>query len=241
MSQLSKKLVISGEVTALTGLIIGGTSTALAIGMPDKLVVRNPVTNQPYIPGSSLKGKMRSLIELRDGTIGGKGGGGIEHGASNDPNAAACKLFGYTQGNDKNKAQQQPSRLIVRDSNLINAEALAKIGDMPYSEIKAENSIDRITSAANPRFFERVPAGAKFNLSLVLNIFTSDDEDELISDLIASLKMVEDDYLGGCGSRGCGQVKFTIIKAVERTIEYYRSGAEEKSLDEKFGVFLKKS
>ncbi|MGF1534410.1 MAG: type III-A CRISPR-associated RAMP protein Csm3 [Bernardetiaceae bacterium] len=225
-TKLLKKIVVEGEIELLTGMAIGGSSSEMNIGGIDKSIIRHPITKKPYIPGSSLKGKMRSLIELRDGTIGSKA---QKEGATNDPEARAAKLFGYI-GNEEKKdyEKQQPSRLIVRDGNLIDGSVDADKTDLPYTEIKTENSVDRITSAAHPRTFERVPAGAKFSLNLVLNIFEHDKSEEMLSKLVfEALEMVQDDYLGGSGSRGYGQVKFLIISVFEKTNAYYMMDARE--------------
>ncbi|MDX5347594.1 MAG: type III-A CRISPR-associated RAMP protein Csm3 [Hymenobacteraceae bacterium] len=220
MTKLIKKILIEGKVKAVTGLMIGGSNTAMAIGGPDKVVIRNPVTNQPYIPGSSLKGKMRSLMEVSYGYIGRTKMGKVENGPDNTPGRITSLLFG-TANNEVDK--QRPSRIIVRDGQLQNAEFLLKFNtDLPFTEAKTEVVIDRITSAAMPRTFERVPAGAEFNLSLVLNIFEDDkQEKELLEHTLRALLMVQDDYLGGSGSRGSGQVKFEIEKVTERPASFY--------------------
>jgi CRISPR-associated protein Csm3 len=97
--------------------------------------------------------------------------------------------------------------------------------------VKAENSIDRITSAANPRFFERVPKGAKFDLNIVINIFSHDKlKDDFLSAVFQSLKLVQDDYLGGGGSRGNGQIRFEISQVCSRSADYYTSKADATSL-----------
>ncbi len=222
--KLVKKLIITGETMAVTGLKIGGTATAMAIGGVDSPVIRNPLNNKPYIPGSSLKGKMRSLIELRDGTIGNKTMGKVINGPSDDPNTNACKLFGSSGGDDK----QRPSRIMVFDGELLNDEKDFINTDLPYTESKTEVVIDRITSAAVPRTIERVPAGARFKLYIVLNIFEGDDENQLINDTISGLRLVQNDYLGGAGSRGSGQVKFSIHAIKERSAGFYKNEEEEK-------------
>ena len=156
--QLDSKIIIKGKVIAETGLMIGGSSSALSIGGTDKQIIRNPVDKKPYIPGSSLKGKMRSLLEISRGTIEGKGE------PTQNPKHEAAQLFGHINRNiDK---VQQPSRLIVRDGSLTKDSA-EKLRDteLLYSEVKAENSINRITAEANPRFFERVPKSAEFELN----------------------------------------------------------------------------
>lgn len=203
--KLVKKIHYKGQIVLITGLHIGGTNTALNIGGPDKFVVRNPINGIPYIPGSSIKGKMRSLIELKDSDITyGKKNGATTYEPSKNPNGRSCKLFG-TAGDI---AGGHPSRLIIRDAPLDTNSADFSKTDLPYAESKTEVCIDRVTAKANPRTFERVPAGAKFNIDMVLNIFNTDDEQELKKTIIEALNLLEDDYLGGQGSRGYGQVRF---------------------------------
>ena len=214
---LKKKIIFKGYITLKTGLHIGGTNAALNIGGPDKFVVRNPLNNIPYIPGSSLKGKMRSLIELKHGeSINGK--------PSNNTSTKSGALFGVSGDSDNSR----PSRLIVRDSPLVTEKdtdadleeyGLSKKNipdfrktDLPYTETKTEVSIDRVTAKANPRTFERVPAGAIFKLNMVLNVFEDEDETSLKQTLKEAISLLEDDYLGGHGSRGYGHVLITLVK-----------------------------
>lgn len=196
--KLKKKIIYTGTIVLKTGLHIGGTNTALNIGGPDKFVVRNPINQLPYIPGSSLKGKMRSLIELACGNTN-------NGDATKDPKTKAGKLFGVPSDIENG----HPSRIIVRDGELINSEEFANT-DLLYTESKTEVTINRITAKAMPRTFERVPAGAKFNLEMVLNVFDGDDEDELKNTIKKAIELLEDDYLGGNGSRGYGQVKIKL-------------------------------
>lgn len=200
MTKLLKKIIYTGTITLKTGLHIGGTNTALNIGGPDKFVVRNPLNNLPYIPGSSLKGKLRSLLELAYGCMTVDKNGNCK--ASNNPKSESGRLFGVA-ANDGG----QPSRLIVRDGEMIIHD-IEKFNntDLLYTESKTEANIDRVTSAANPRTYERVPAGAKFKLNMVLNIFDTDDEADLKKLLDEAIALLHDDYLGGSGSRGYGQV-----------------------------------
>lgn len=205
--KLKKKIIYTGTITLVTGLHIGGTNAALNIGGPDKFVVRNPINNIPYIPGSSLKGKMRALVEIAKGCISNKGK------ASEDPDSISGKLFGVATGKDDNR----PSRLIVRDADLdVSKEDMFANTDLPYTESKTEVAIDRITAKANPRTFERVPAGAQFKLNMVLNIFDGEDEEELVRTLNFAIELLQDDYLGGHGSRGYGQVKIKLNEPLEK-------------------------
>ena len=203
--KLKKKIIYTGTIVLKTGLHIGGTNTALNIGGPDKFVVRNPINQLPYIPGSSLKGKMRSLIELACGNTN-------NGDATKDPKTKAGKLFGVPSDIENG----HPSRIIVRDGELIKSEEFANT-DLLYTESKTEVTINRITAKPNPRTFERVPAGAKFNLEMVLNVFDGDDEDELKNTIKKAIELLEDDYLGGNGSRGYGQVKIKLNVPEEKT------------------------
>lgn len=227
--KLNKKIIIQGEIQTLTGLMIGGTNNAMGIGGPDKLVVRNAVNDQPYIPGSSLKGKLRSLLEIAEGNIGEKiSNTNINNGPSMDITKVTTLLFGSAL---RDTEKQRPSRLIVRDCSLLNPEDLSKT-ELLYTETKTEVIIDRITSAASPRTFERVPAGARFTLNLVLNIFDGDpfSEKQLMETLLRGLVLVQDDYIGGSGSRGNGSVKFKIHSVTERSADYYLGKATEEKI-----------
>jgi CRISPR-associated protein Csm3 len=218
--QLNSKIIIKGKVIAETGLMIGGSSSALEIGGTDKQIIRNPADKKPYIPGSSLKGKMRSLLEISRGTIGEKGS------PTQDSRHEAARLFGNIKSKEDNT--QQPSRLIVRDGSLTQRSAdKLKDTELLYSEVKAENSISRITAEANPRFFERVPKSAEFELSMTLNIFDKYQKEEMLDLVFECMRLVEDDYLGGGGSRGNGQVKFRLESISERTMDYYKSGGKD--------------
>ena len=224
--KLIKKILIKGEIEALTGLMIGGSNTSMGIGGPDKMVIRNAVNRQPYVPGSSVKGKMRSLLEVSFGYIGNKKMGKVENGPGENPDHQTTVLFGSARGDER----QRPSRIICRDGFLLNPDDL-KGTELPFTEAKTEVVIDRITSAAMPRTFERVPAGARFGLNIVVNIFDEDKyRDELRSLTYKALQLLQDDYLGGSGSRGNGQVKIRIQSVTERTSEFYQGKGSEKEM-----------
>jgi CRISPR-associated protein Csm3 len=244
--QLNKKLIITGKITALTGIAVGGTNAAMSIGGVDKGVIRNPVNNQPYIPGSSLKGKMRSLIELRDGTIGDEPMGIVKNGPTTDQKFRAARLFGNAVKGDGKK--QRPSRVVVRDACLNKDQIESnffKSSDLPFTEVKTEVVIDRITSRAMPRQIERVPAGAIFDFEIVLNFFDGfdrtkenvvnadeqDNEQELVKDLFSSLQLLQNDYLGAAGSRGSGQIQFSEMKVEKRDRAFYELSDNAKPED----------
>jgi CRISPR-associated protein Csm3 len=244
--KLKSKIFIKGKITALTGLHIGGNSIGMAIGGADKVVVRNPLTNEPYIPGSSLRGKMRSLLERARGDEKHnpeEGGfslkeGKLEAQAGINPETLLGKLFGVSA--DKNNGQ--PTRLMVRDAHLTPAskEQLenAPNTDMPMTEVKTEVNIDRITSAANPRQFERVPAGAEFNFELVLTLLEGDDEKQFLNLIREGLELVQHDSLGGHGSRGYGAVEFRIESLQERTMQHYQQGQAASDVSDQLVILF---
>ena len=201
MEKLIKKIKIQTSITLLTGLHIGGSSDNVEIGGIDNPVIKLATReNQPYIPGSSLKGKMRCLLEQTAGAS--------QVGMNKEVN----NLFGITE-NKTLKTGNQPSKLIVRDAMLSDESKEALLAcdylDMPYTENKWENVIDRTKGVAeHPRQSERVPAGAKFNAEFVLNIWDDDNEEELMALFEKGIRLLENDYLGGSGSRGYGQIKF---------------------------------
>lgn len=208
--RITKKIFLKGTIRTQTGLHIGGSNLGMAIGGADSPVLRDPVTNIPYIPGSSLKGKMRSLLEKVTGNL------TIKDGKAEPCKCGKCEIctvFGVPADVDS-KDSKLPGRLIVRDAFMKteSAELLDKSSntDMPYTEVKTEVNIDRISSKANPRQIERVPAGAEFEMQLILNLYDTDELDLLLNTVKTALKLVEDDYLGGNGTRGYGQVKIDI-------------------------------
>lgn len=253
--QLNKKLIISGKITALTGIAIGGTNQAMSIGGVDKGVIRNPLNNEPYIPGSSLKGKMRSLLELRDGTLGNEEMGAVKNGPTTDQRFRAARLFGNAV---KEGRIQRPSRVVVRDAYLDKAQkdsAFFKNADLPYTEVKTEVVIDRITSRAMPRQIERVPAGAIFNFEVVLNFFEGDAElldnfnltdaqlqDQLVKDLFSAMQLLQNDYIGAAGSRGSGQIQFeaSSISVKKRDRGFYEMGGAEVDVTAEYQQYFPK-
>jgi CRISPR-associated protein Csm3 len=210
------RVFIQGNIKAVTGLHIGGAAGALEIGGVDSPIIRDPLTNRPYVPGSSLRGKMRSLTEKTAGAILNtfisqtKGKEVRIHVCKDEKAYTACRVcpvFGVT-GDSPASA---PTRLIVRDVFLSDASAQAlqeAQTDLPFSEVKWEATIDRVTSAAVPRQIERVPAGSVFdNFEMVYSIYDSKDLERLAT-VIEAMQLLEDDYLGGLGSRGGGKIAF---------------------------------
>jgi len=250
--ELTKKVFIKGRIITKTGIHIGGSSLGLQIGGADNVVIRNPITNLPYIPGSSLKGKMRSLLEKSLGLVKieekEKNGKQVWEGSlSTDQDKDVAQLFGSpADGEGATTSTQAPTRLTVRDGDLLNEGdlAAAENTDMYCTEIKTEVSIDRLTSFANPRNFERVPAGAIFRLDLVLDIYNVDmpednkqRADEFVKLIKQGLLLIEDDYLGGHGTRGYGQVKFHVDSVTERSAEDYRKDVANPKVSNFAGTF----
>jgi CRISPR-associated protein Csm3 len=232
--KLVKVIHQKGEIACETGLTIGGLSE-FGIGGIDKLVIKNSFKegNPPYIPGSSLRGKMRSLLELKhtgvqiETTPQGRREGKI-HSCKN-PKCPVCRIFGAHDVNDR----QGPTRLIVRDSMLkVDDERIKAYGKLNgrFVEIKAENYIDRLSGEArSPRFFERVPAGFTFKLDLVYRVFDVDGDkgrtdEDYFRFVLEGLELIQRDTLGSSGSRGYGKVKIT---ASERDKHVYVYESQE--------------
>lgn len=242
--KLAGKIVLEGVMECLTGLHIGSSKENLEIGALDSPVVRDPISSEPYVPGSSLKGKLRALLEKAypDLLPNRDGGSGIsrhecndwESGKNNNKNYRAsfeypgalhcpvCRLFGATGAGD---GRNFPSRLKVRDMRLTreSREELEAIDTgLLFTEWKFENGIDRVTSAANPRNLERVPRGTKFNFSMTYDVEDLETLTDDLKNLQLALSLLQDDALGGHGSRGYGHVKFAFDKIEARKIDHYR-------------------
>ena len=208
MKQLIKKIKINTSITLITGLHIGGNSENVEIGGIDNPVVKLASKGDvPYIPGSSLKGKMRCLLE--------QAAGAPKVGLD----AKVNNLFGITESK-ANNTENQPSKIIVRDAMLSDESKKMLLDcdnlDMPYTENKFENVIDRVKGIAqHPRQTERIPAGAEFNAEFIINVWDDDDEQELMALFEKGIRLLENDYLGGSGSRGYGQIKFGEMKKTE--------------------------
>jgi CRISPR-associated protein Csm3 len=209
-----KNIIIRGRIHCKTGLHIGGAKEKLEIGGTDAPVVIDPKTRKPVIPGSSLKGKMRALLELRDKSYSGDGSPHAHGEECRDPECKICTVFGSSED-----IKRGPARLIIRD---------AIMDEMPEMEIKAENVINRLTgkSEVGPRFLERVPAGSEFGLEMVYSVYNEKDLGYLRM-VFEAMHSLEDNYLGGSGSRGYGKVEFKDIQLSVKTKEDYINGVEK--------------
>ena len=258
--------IIEYTLKALTGLRIGGSKEQFEIGGVDNPVIKVEVEipdydgngntlpqGAPYIPGSSIKGKMRSLLEWLNGNVEKM----IDEVKKNDKNIEAdkkvdraggpctcgecpiCKIFGTGEAKKIDKLAEEginkipgPPRLKVFDAypTWETLERLKEaLGENIFTEIKTENQINRLTSKSNPRKVERVPAGAEFKGTMTFDVYKDEDKD-LLKIVFQGMKSMEDHYLGGCGSRGSGKVKFKDITVIWRSKEYYLDEKEEKLL-----------
>lgn len=224
--KLHGRVFIQAKIKTMTGLHIGGSGTGLEIGGVDNEIIRNPLTQEPYIPGSSLRGKMRSQTEkvlgLRQNNPIGKNVRihVCKQAANYSANGGCpvCHVFGLPGEYE----HAEPTRLLVRDVSL-DPESIGQNAktDTPFAELKTEVAIDRVTSAATPRTLERVPAGAEFGpAEFVFGVYDQADFDRLRY-VLEALQLVEDDYLGGSGSRGSGKVEFTEIEVYARASKNY--------------------
>ncbi len=199
---LRKNSVLNFEIELLSGLHIGGYDSAFDIGGADSTVIRNPLTNVPFIPGSSFKGKLRSLLSYSN-----------EYGEAKGSNIVIKDdiVRNIFEPVSKNEGNVEVSRAIFRDLSLTeDSKRLLSdtLGTGIYTEIKAENSIDKFKGTSNsPRFIERIPAGVTFSGEIVLQVFEQDDEEKMKTAIEYGLKLLEMNYLGGSGTRGYGRIK----------------------------------
>lgn len=245
--KLTGKIIITGKLTTLTGLHIGGSKTSLSIGSIDNNVIKT-AKGVPYIPGSSIKGKMRSLLakingslffskKERNDTIGqlkeamdkAKANSSeqdqfkhfqsvIDKSKTDEDIEYIMELFGYSGDNTK-ESKVMMNRLLVRDAFLQNEKD--PIFQEAFTHSKWENVIDRKKGTAiNPRQQERVPVGAAFGLELVYNIYEQDQSkfDQHIQAILIALELLQDDGIGGSISRGYGKVDVEIESVVYKDI-----------------------
>jgi len=240
------KLIVEGDLVCETSLHIGAGKGSLEIGGADNPVVKDAF-GHPYVPGSSLRGKIRALLEQVSGAavpselvfLSRRRGQEVRIHQSDEPGDEICLLFGRNpgrmdrvNGEPLESRNATPSRLTVYDAPLDVASITPQMRenlDDEITEVKSENSIDRITSQANPRTLERVPASARFRVRMVLDILCPEDK-PLLARLVQGMRLLEDDALGGGGSRGSGRVRFAGLKLTWRNSEFYISGQPEVEL-----------
>jgi len=237
--KLIGRVGIAGKIVLLSGLHVGAGKDTIEIGGIDNPVIKHPHTGDPYIPGSSIKGRLRFLLEwafdkVRDDGLP-WGAETNRENAQGDPSDQVLRIFGTPM---KPEAWQGgPTRLIVRDAILCETwRRKAVDAGLPLTEEKTEVVIDRIAGKAHqtgPRHMERVPAGAKFDLDMVFRVFDTGDggarDEACLNWLIAGLSLLEQDALGGSGSRGYGRIRF-------EDLEYRDLAGSAHKLDNQFRV-----
>jgi len=201
MSKLTHYLKGSATIQLLSGLHIGGSKDSVKIGGIDNPVIRNPISNMPYIPGSSLKGRFRMALEVKYNDVS-KDEKGVGPSEDTNNSSLVCKLF----GNARPQKDREPSRLLFRDANL-----LPEFHEYSQGEEKIELKMDRESFKGykgQNRTQERIADGAKFGFEVMIRVFEGDDEPKFKSRIEEAINIVEAEYLGGSGSRGYGKVKF---------------------------------
>ena len=235
MDTLKGKLLIKGTIKLITGLHIGTSGDFSAIGAVDTIVIRDSVTNKPIIPGSSLKGKMRYLLART------KYNSSLELEDIKKEDNSIKRLFGSSDPVVTSRLQFQD--ILLSDKSI--EELKDAEFDLPYTEIKYENTIDRTTGIANPRQLERVPAGSEFDFKIVYNIEKIEEINEDMENILLMIDVLEDDYLGGHGTRGYGRIKFknfslnikTYTEENEKELASIKN--ELKNFEEKLGSKVK--
>jgi len=244
--RLIGKLILSGDLHCETGLHIGAGKGSLEIGGADNPVVKDAF-GLPYIPGSSLRGRVRSLLENALGLtssselvyLSKRRGQEVRIHQSDRADDEICLLFGRNpgrvervEGEPIETRHASPARLTVYDAPLdpesITPQMRENLDD-EITEVKSENAIDRITAQANPRTLERVPAGARFRVRMVFDVLCEEDK-ALVARLFEGLRLLEDDALGGGGSRGSGRVRLANLTLGWRNRAFYSSGGSEAEL-----------
>jgi CRISPR-associated protein Csm3 len=250
--KLIGKLILEGDIECRTGLHVGAGKGSLEIGGSDNPVVKDAF-GRPYLPGSTLRGKIRSLLEQSSGMavpaelvyISRRKGQEVRIHQSDRPDDEICLLFGRNPGRMERvhgetieASQATPARLAVFDAPLdpesITPQMRENLDD-ELTEVKSENAIDRITSQANPRTLERVPAGARFHVRLVMDVLCEEDA-PLFLRVLEGMRLLEDDSLGGGGSRGSGRVAFSNLRLSWRGKNYYAAGAAEREISAAAGL-----
>ncbi len=216
--RLEKIFEINGRIILKSGLRIGAGDMEMHIGGIDNPIIKHPHTQDPYIPGSSLKGKIRSLLELRSGLMSMTKGDPLSvknfKNITDDKKKKECRrilqLFGVSGADVDENSDIGPSRASFSDCSLDSVwKQKAVQANWPLTEVKSENRINRIKGVAeHPRFTERVPSGAEFRFFITLKQLES-GESNLLDLLMEGMKLLEMDALGGSGSRGYGRIQFT--------------------------------
>jgi len=217
--KLENHVVIEGRLVWELGGRIGGTKDAVGIGETDNPIIRDPITRRPYVPGSSLKGKLRSLLEQKYSPNSQETGKPCACGK-----CFICRMFGCGDV----KTTRECSRLIFRDCPLEEESAKRLEEALPGSfvEVKTEIAMDRnrgATRSGSLRQMERVPAGTAFNFEVTMRVFEGDPVKEHLERLAEAIALLEKEYLGGSGTRGYGKVRFLTRDGKQSLAEHIRS------------------
>jgi len=244
-------ITIKGKIILKTGLHIGGSDDAMRIGGIDSPVIRRGVfcdddgkvgfgknrkITEPYIPGSSIKGKIRSLLEHYFRLVDPTGKGRVVDSNSDFGDKKyrnlVVKLFGESAGNEGNKGSINITRAVFRDCFITKEVRKASLeGKIELFESKYENVIDRKTGttiSGGLRQIERVPSSVSFDFDMSIRVFKDDNEELLKNTILLGLKLLEIDALGGNGSRGYGRIEFDELKIDSEPIEFNESIKELK-------------
>ena len=240
------KLLIDGDLICETGLHVGAGKGSLDLGGADNPVVKD-ASGPPPLPGRPRRGNPPSLLDKGAGLVAPadlvylsrRRGQEVRIHQSNDPGDEICLLFGRNPGRMERVSGDAfdttlatPARLTAYDAPLdldsITAQMRENLDD-ELTEVKSENAIDRVTCQANARTLERVPAGARFHVRFVLDVLCAEDR-ELLAKLVEGLRLLEDDSLGGGGSRGNGRVRFENWKLTWGGRGFYAAGEPEAVL-----------
>ena len=209
------KIQITGTIQVITGMHIGGSDAFAAIGAVDSPVIKDSRTNLPMLPGSSLKGKMRTLLAKAYNT------GVVE---PNNDHERITRVFGNAK---KSGDRIRSSRILFSDMVLANEDELRGFGVNSLTEVKFENTISRQTAVATPRQIERVIPGAKFNLDLIYEASDLGETKEDFELLAEGFRLLTYDYIGGSGSRGYGKIRFSELDAKVVVGEIQQENMEE--------------
>ena len=230
-----KNIIMEVEFDLVTGLHIGGLGGGLRIGGSDNPVIKTKVNfkgtemDVPYIPGSSIKGRMRNLLLS---VYGKRVSGSVEFSPERPE---LLDLFGRGINSNESGANSasdiRRTRLIVRDA-LPDDESISRAQGMDgFTEVKGENTINPVTGEANPRFIDRVVPGMKFRSEMILQIMDGDKEEVYLKYVNEAFRLIEDSYIGGQGSRGYGKVRINVVSSRTRLMEDYEKMAREISTE----------
>ena len=179
------KILIQGDIVVKTGLHIGAFGND---SPPIKKVVKND-NHKPYIPASSLKGKLRNLLtRALKGRL-------IMQNHADDP-IEILRLFGAPH------PKGGRGRLTFYDAVLKDPNAY------PLIDVKTETSIDRFSGNSEQRRFEIVVPGTRFLFTMIYELDNPEEFGIDMQNMAGALELLSMDYLGGGGTRGNGRIQF---------------------------------